>query len=65
MRVGDDLVLGADVAYFATGLDDQRFPVYGDDLAEQGRSADRLRGAPASNESDLALDSFTPQVGER
>lgn len=44
VRVGGDLVLGGDVAYFAGGLDDQRFPVYGDDFAEQGRSADRLRG---------------------
>lgn len=44
VRIGEDLVLGADVAYFAAGLDDRRFPVYGDDFAEQGRSADRLRG---------------------
>ncbi|MDQ2894831.1 MAG: N-acyl homoserine lactonase family protein [Actinomycetota bacterium] len=43
VRVGDDLVLGGDVAYFASGLDDHRFPMYGDDFAEQGRSADRLR----------------------
>jgi N-acyl homoserine lactone hydrolase len=43
VRVGGDLVLAADVAYFAGGLDDQRFPVYGDDFVEQGRSADRLR----------------------
>ncbi len=43
VRVGN-LVLGADVAYFATGLDDHKFPVYGDDHEEQGRSAERLRG---------------------
>jgi glyoxylase-like metal-dependent hydrolase (beta-lactamase superfamily II) len=43
VRVGGELVLGADVAYFAGVLDDQRFPVYGDDLAAQGRSAERLR----------------------
>jgi glyoxylase-like metal-dependent hydrolase (beta-lactamase superfamily II) len=43
LRIGGDLVLGADVAYFATGLDDRRFPAFGDDLAAQGRSADRLR----------------------
>jgi len=43
VRVGGNLVLGADVAYFAGVLDDERFPVYGHDLAEQGRSAERLR----------------------
>jgi N-acyl homoserine lactone hydrolase len=43
VRLGGHLVLGADVAYFASVLDDQRFPVYGYDLAEQGRSAERLR----------------------
>lgn len=42
IRIGD-LVLGADVAYFASGLDDHRFPVFGDDRDEQGRSAERLR----------------------
>jgi len=44
VRLGGNLILGADVAYFASGLDDHRFPIYGDDFAEQGRSADRLRG---------------------
>jgi len=43
VRIGD-LVLGADVAHFASGLDDHRFPVFGDDHDAQGRSADRLRG---------------------
>lgn len=43
VRIGDDLILGADVAYFASGLDDHRFPVFGDDHAEQGSSAERLR----------------------
>ncbi len=42
IRIGD-LVLGADVAYFASGLDDHRFPVFADDHEQQGRSADRLR----------------------
>lgn len=42
VRIGD-LVLGADVAHFASGLDDHRFPVFGDDHGAQGRSADRLR----------------------
>lgn len=43
VRIGGGLVLGADVAYFASGLDDHRFPVYGYDYAEQARSASRLR----------------------
>lgn len=43
VRVGDELILGADVAYFASGLDDHRFPPYGDDHGEQRRSAERLR----------------------
>lgn len=38
-----DLVLGADVTHFASGLDDHRFPIFGDDHAAQGRSAERLR----------------------
>jgi len=42
VRVGN-LVLGIDVAHFASGLDDHRFPVFADDHAQQGRSADRLR----------------------
>jgi len=42
VKIGD-LVLGADVAHFASCLDDHRFPAFGDDRAEQGRSADRLR----------------------
>lgn len=42
VRIGD-LVLGADVAHFASGLDDHRFPAFGDDREEQGRSAERLR----------------------
>lgn len=43
VRVGD-LVIGADVVHYADGLDDRRFPAFGDDLEEQGRSAERLRG---------------------
>jgi glyoxylase-like metal-dependent hydrolase (beta-lactamase superfamily II) len=42
VRIGD-LVLGADVAHFASGLDDHRFPIFADDHERQGRSADRLR----------------------
>ncbi|MGV1047764.1 MAG: N-acyl homoserine lactonase family protein [Solirubrobacterales bacterium] len=43
VRLGGELIIGADVAYFESGLDDKRFPPYGDDRAEQSRSADRLR----------------------
>ncbi len=42
VRVGD-LVIGADVAYYASGFDDHRFPPYGDDHARQRESAERLR----------------------
>ena len=42
VRIGD-LVLGADVSHFASGLDDHRFPVFADDHEQQGRSAERLR----------------------
>jgi glyoxylase-like metal-dependent hydrolase (beta-lactamase superfamily II) len=43
VRVGEELVLGADVAHFAVTLDDHRFPAFADDYAAQARSADRLR----------------------
>jgi N-acyl homoserine lactone hydrolase len=42
IRIGD-LVLGADVTHFASGLDDHRFPVFADNHEQQGRSAERLR----------------------
>jgi glyoxylase-like metal-dependent hydrolase (beta-lactamase superfamily II) len=42
VRIGD-LVLGADVALFADGLDDHRFPAFGYSDDEQIRSAERLR----------------------
>lgn len=42
VQVGD-LVIGGDVVHFAAGLDDRRFPLFGDDHAAQGRSADRLQ----------------------
>lgn len=42
VRLGD-LVLGVDVAHFACGLDDHRFPVFADDHEQQKRSAERLR----------------------
>jgi glyoxylase-like metal-dependent hydrolase (beta-lactamase superfamily II) len=43
VRIGN-LVLGIDVAHFSSGLDDLRFPGFGDDPEEQRRSAERLRG---------------------
>jgi glyoxylase-like metal-dependent hydrolase (beta-lactamase superfamily II) len=42
VRIGD-LVLGADVALFAGGLDDLKFPAFGADQEAQVRSAGRLR----------------------
>jgi N-acyl homoserine lactone hydrolase len=44
IKVGDGLVIGGDVTHFASGLDDGRFPIFGDDLSAQAASADRLRG---------------------
>jgi N-acyl homoserine lactone hydrolase len=41
--IEDGLVIGGDVVHFASGLDDHRFPVFGDDLDAQATSADRLR----------------------
>lgn len=43
VRVGERLVLGADVTHYASGLDDHRFPMFADDFAAQASSADRLR----------------------
>jgi N-acyl homoserine lactone hydrolase len=43
VRVGDQLVLGADVGHFASTLDDHRFPVFADDFSVQAQSANRLR----------------------
>lgn len=42
VQIGD-LVLGADVALFAGGLDDLRFPAFGADQDAQVKSAERLR----------------------
>jgi N-acyl homoserine lactone hydrolase len=42
VRVGEELVLGADVAHFASTFDDHRFPVFGDDFEAQARSAEHL-----------------------
>jgi N-acyl homoserine lactone hydrolase len=42
VRVGD-LVIGADVALYASSLDDHRFSGFGDDFKAQASSAERLR----------------------
>jgi len=42
VRIGD-LVIGADVAHYASALDDHRFPAFGDNRDDQARSAERLR----------------------
>jgi glyoxylase-like metal-dependent hydrolase (beta-lactamase superfamily II) len=42
VRVGD-VVIGADVAHYASALDDHRFPIFGESREAQGRSAERLR----------------------
>ncbi len=42
VRVGD-LVIGADVAHYASVLDDRRFPSFADDFDAQSRSAECLR----------------------
>jgi glyoxylase-like metal-dependent hydrolase (beta-lactamase superfamily II) len=42
LRIGE-LVLGIDVAHFASGFDDHRFPIFADDHEQQARSAERLR----------------------
>jgi glyoxylase-like metal-dependent hydrolase (beta-lactamase superfamily II) len=52
VQIGD-LVLGADVAHFAGGLDDHRFPVFGDDHAAQRRSAERLQALRDSGHTVL------------
>lgn len=43
VRVGDRLVLGIDVAHFASTFDDHRFPAFADDFDAQADSATRLR----------------------
>lgn len=42
VRVGETIVLGADVAHFQSTFEDRRFPSFADDFDAQGRSADRL-----------------------
>jgi N-acyl homoserine lactone hydrolase len=42
VRVGEGLVVGADVTHFASTLEDRRFPSFADDFSAQAASADRL-----------------------
>lgn len=42
VRLGDGLIIGADVAHFASTLDDHRFPIFADDFGAQAQSAERL-----------------------
>jgi glyoxylase-like metal-dependent hydrolase (beta-lactamase superfamily II) len=43
VRVGERLIIGADVSHYASGLDDHRFPMFAADFAAQTASAERLR----------------------
>lgn len=45
VRVGEGLILGVDVAHFASTFDDHRFPIFADDFEAQAQSAERLRSA--------------------
>jgi glyoxylase-like metal-dependent hydrolase (beta-lactamase superfamily II) len=60
LRVAGGLVIGADVAHFAQTLDDRRFPSFGDDLAAQGRSADRL--CTLRDRGETVLPGHDPEV---
>jgi N-acyl homoserine lactone hydrolase len=42
VQVGAELVIGGDVTHYASGLDDHRFPILGDDHEAQAASAERL-----------------------
>jgi glyoxylase-like metal-dependent hydrolase (beta-lactamase superfamily II) len=55
VRVGEWLILGADVTHFASTLEDRRFPSFAEDFDAQARSAERLRG--------LRDDGFRVQPG--
>jgi len=43
VRVGERLIIGGDVAHYASVLDDHRFPVFAASHDDQGKSADRLK----------------------
>lgn len=60
VRVGEDLVIGGDVTHFASGLDDERFPIFADDFAAQAASAERLR--VLRDEGVVVLPGHDPEV---
>jgi N-acyl homoserine lactone hydrolase len=60
VRVDGRLVLGGDVVHFASGLDDHRFPAFGDDLEAQAESADHLRAL--RDEGATVLPGHDPAV---
>ncbi|MDX6615046.1 MAG: N-acyl homoserine lactone hydrolase [Solirubrobacterales bacterium] len=62
VRVGERLVIGADVSHFASGLDDHRFPIFADDFEAQAASADRLRAM--RDAGALVLPGHDPEVLE-
>jgi N-acyl homoserine lactone hydrolase len=43
VRIGESLIVGADVAHLASALDDHRFPAFAADHDQQRRSAESLR----------------------
>lgn len=43
LLLAERFVIGGDVAHFAAGFDDHRFPLFADDFAAQVASAERLR----------------------
>jgi glyoxylase-like metal-dependent hydrolase (beta-lactamase superfamily II) len=60
VRVGERLVIGADVGHFAATLDDRRFPSFADDFEAQNASADRLRAL--REEGTRVLPGHDPDV---
>jgi N-acyl homoserine lactone hydrolase len=44
VRVGEDLIIGADVVHYMSTFEDHRFPIFADDHAAQADSANRLSG---------------------
>ncbi len=60
VRIGERLVIGADVTHFAATLDDLRFPSFANDFDAQRSSAGRLRAM--REEGVTVLPGHDPQV---
>jgi glyoxylase-like metal-dependent hydrolase (beta-lactamase superfamily II) len=60
VRVGEELILGADVAHFMSTYEDHRFPIFADDHAAQADSANRLRSLREAGA--LVLPGHDPDV---